>query len=394
MPTSSPPVTSTADSYFASVDTRTKLGLGIAWATVIAFELGAQHMLHGPTSAALAIALFAILFSVILFAAFCVVGVADKLAHQLGEPYGTLILTISIVVIEVVLIMAMMMGPGETATIGRDSMFAVLMLIMNLVAGVCLLFGGWKFGEQEYNAQGAVSYISMIMVLTGIALVLPNFLGGTPGGISITESVAVIAIVSAMYIAFILAQMKWYRRLFLQPDPGQLAVPYQEDKAPTSTLSEAGSEPKLAWFRSGLLLLLVIPIVLLAHHLAVLIDMGIEVAGAPAAVGGLLIAIIVFTPESLTAIKAALAGQKQRSMNLYLGACVSTFGLTVPAVLIIGLMTGNPVVLGLGAVEMSLLLLTVALGALSFIGQRTSPIQGIIHLALFAFYVIFLFTNP
>ena len=376
-----------------ALSTRTKWGLGVAWLTVALFSIGGDRLLHAGIGTSSAIGLFALLFGVILFAAFSVVGVADELAHQLGEPYGTLVLTISIVVIEVVLISAMMMGPGETATIGRDSMFAVLMLILNLVAGICLLFGGLKFGEQEYNAQGAVSYISMILVLTGVAFVLPNFLPGAAGEFSTIESFAVISIVSAVYVGFIAAQLKWYRRLFLQPDRGQLSVPFRDSEAPTSELSDPSESKSLAIMRSLVLLMLVIPIVLLAHHLAVLIDIGIDAVNAPVAVGGLLIAVIVFTPESFTAVKAALAGEKQRSMNLYLGACVSTFGLTVPAVLVIGLITGNPVVLGLGAVEISLLVISLALGALSFIGQRTSPIQGLIHIALFAFYVVFLFSG-
>lgn len=378
--------------FLRTLGPRTWAGLTLAWSTVAAFQVLPGDALQAVAPAA-AFASFALLFGVILWAAFCVVGVADQLAHQLGEPYGTLILTVSIVVIEVVLIMAMMLGPGDTGVIARDSMFAVLMLIMNLVAGLCLLLGGLKFGEQEYNAQGAVSYLSMILVLTGIAFVVPNVLGDAAGRFSSREAVAVMVVVAGLYLVFVAGQMKWFRRLFLQPDRGELSVPFRASAVADSRPARMRGSRSLALMRSVLLVLLVVPIVLLAHHLAVLMDLGIEATGASVAVGGLLIAIIVFTPESITAVRAALANEKQRSMNLYLGACVSTFGLTVPAVLAIGLLTGNPVVLGLDALQTVLLAMTLALGALSFLGQRTSPIQGLVHLALFAFYVIFLFST-
>ncbi|MNV64189.1 Sodium/proton antiporter ChaA [compost metagenome] len=143
---------------------------------------------------------------------------------------------------------------------------------------------------------------------------------------------------------------------------------------------------------SSLLLLgMIIPIVLLAHHLAIVIDYGVATAGAPVAVSGVLIAIIVFTPESLTAVKAALNNEMQRAINLCLGAFVSTVGLTVPAVLIIGLVTGKQVVMGISPLETVLLALTVLLGMLSFNGQRTSVMQGAMHLALFITYGFLLF---
>jgi Ca2+:H+ antiporter len=143
--------------------------------------------------------------------------------------------------------------------------------------------------------------------------------------------------------------------------------------------------------RSIVLVALILPIVVLAHDLAILIDLGIDYAGAPVAVGGLLIAIIVFTPESITAVKAALANEMQRAINLCLGAFVSTVGLTVPAVLTIALVTGKTVILGLNGLDTVLLVLTIALSTLTFLGLRTSPVQGMIHLTLFAIYAVLLF---
>ncbi|EBW2353287.1 calcium:proton antiporter, partial [Salmonella enterica subsp. enterica serovar Enteritidis] len=142
----------------------------IAWGVVIFFLTAGRDFLSADMTPVTALACFALLFATILMASFGVVREADHLAHSLGEPYGTLILTLSIVSIEVILIAAVMLGPSDAPTIARDSIFAVMMIIVNLVTGVCLIAGALRNGEQEYNAQGSVAFIAMIVVLTGTAL--------------------------------------------------------------------------------------------------------------------------------------------------------------------------------------------------------------------------------
>lgn len=139
--------------------------LALSWAVVIVFQIGGHAWLANPISTPVAIVCFVVLFFTILVACFGVVREADHLAHKLGEPYGTLILTLSIVAIEVILIVAVMVGPGQSETIGRDSISAVMMIIINLVTGVCLLLGGLRYGEQEYNSQGAAAYLSMTVLI-------------------------------------------------------------------------------------------------------------------------------------------------------------------------------------------------------------------------------------
>jgi len=368
------------------------LKLGWAWLVVIAFTVYGGTWLAQPLTPVAAMLCFAVLFFTIIAASFGVVHEADLLAHKLGEPYGTLILTLSIVSIEVILIASMLLGPGEFPTIGRDSIFAVMMIILNLVMGLCLVVGGLKHGEQEYNAQGANAYLTMIVLLTGTALVLPNYLSGA-GEFTPLQAWTIAAITAGLYAVFLWLQMGCEKRLFIQPPAGQMAVAAgSATPAPNEPTSESGDNTSI-WRSSALLLGMIIPIVLLAHHLAIVIDYGVVTAGAPIAVSGVLIAIIVFTPESLTAIKAAGSNEMQRSVNLCLGAFVSTVGLTVPAVLVIGLVTGKQVVMGISMLETVLLGLTVLLGMLSFNGQRTSVMQGAMHLALFAVDGFLLF-NP
>lgn len=366
----------------------------IAWAVVAAFQLQFHALLGPDMSTTVAVFSFAVLFATILMAAFGVVHEADELAHQLGEPYGTLILTLSIVSIEVILIAAVMMGPGESPTIGRDSIFAVMMIIMNLVTGICLLAGAMRYGEQEYNAPGAITFISMILVLAGIALLLPNVIGARDGTFTNAQAIMISLLTVAGYGGFLALQMGRYRSDYMQPEAGQMSILLAQAPRRSTGGDDANSA---ANSRKNLghavkLVALMLPIVLLAHDLAIIIDYGVVKVGAPVAVGGVLIAIIVFTPESITAVKAALNNETQRAINLCLGAFVSTVGLTVPAVLTVGLLTGKTVILGISAVETVLFALTIGLTALTYLGHRTSATQGLLHTLLFAVFGLMLFT--
>ena len=362
-----------------------------AWLVAGLFMAFGKAWLADPMGLGVAAGVFALLFATILGASFGVVHEADHLAQQLGEPYGTLVLTLSIVSIEVILIASVLLGPGDSSAIGRDSIFAVMMIIMNLVIGICLVAGSTRHGDQEYNAQGTTAYLAMIVLLTGTALVLPNHLGGA-GAFSTPQALGMAALTACLYAAFLWLQMRSHKRYFIQPAAGSMAVPAvaqpPAEREPEAMPGSAGR--RAAAVHSLVLLALVLPIVLLAHYLAIVTDYGIAAAGAPAAVGGVLIAIIVFTPESITAVRAAMGNEMQRAINLCLGAFVSTVGLTVPAVLLIGVATGQRMAMGLAGTEVVLLVLTVALSMLSFNGQRTSPIQGLMHLMLFAVFALVL----
>lgn len=369
------------------------LKLAIAWLVVILFLWKGSSWLSQPMTVSTAIACFAALFGTILLGSFGVVREADHLAHQLGEPYGTLILTLSIVSIEVILIAAVMLGPSEAPTIARDSIFAVMMIIMNLVTGLCLIAGAWRHGEQEYNAQGALAFISMTLVLAGVALILPNTLTTGNGTFWPSQAVVIALLTAALYAAFLALQMGRYKIHFMQPPAGEMSIRRETVTAAGAAAPSQGSNRRKLLVHTVILIALMIPIVLLAHDLAVVIDYGVATAGAPVAVGGVLIAIIVFTPESITAVKAALNNETQRAINLCLGAFVSTVGLTVPAVLAVGLVTGKTVVFGISPTETVLFALTVGLTAMTYLGRRTSITQGLLHLMVFAVFTLMLFTS-
>lgn len=380
------------------IPANTRIRLIAVWLVVLAFLVFGNIIIGDPPSPLMGIGSFLILLSTIIGAAFGVVREADELAHKLGEPYGTLILTLSIVSIEVILISAVMLGPGENPTIGKDSIFSVMMIILNLVIGLCILLGGLKFGEQEYNAQGTISYHGMIIMLGGIGMILPNYIEGAgPGLFTNTQAIVLSSLIILLYGFFLWLQMGGYRHLYIQPRSGFMEIPYTKRQSPnniknTDNIKNKDNRKEI-WVRSLILFAMILPIVLLSHNMAVVVDHGIKAANLPPLLGGVLIAIIVFTPESMTAVKAAMNNQFQRAINLCHGAFVSTVGLTVPSVLIIGLITGKTVLFGLSPTETILFVITLLLSVMTFLGKRATPISGIMHLVLFAVFILLIF-NP
>ena len=371
----------------------------LGWAGVAAL------MLLSPAPGALSSALLALalaaIVAVIVIAAGGVVAQAEALARRLGDPYGTLVLTLSIVVIEVVLIAAVMLGPGDHATIARDSVMAVSMIIMNLVLGLCLLVGGIRREALHVNRTGTSVYLVLLIGLGAMAFAVPTVLG-EDGAYAPVQGVAIAAMTVAVYAVFLWrqtgAQAVEFQEVELPAADESAQEPTDaagasdtEDRSPGigATLSRHRAELGL---RVLLLVATVLPIVLLSHDMAGLLDEGLDRLGAPIALSGVLIAAIVFTPETLTALRAAAGGEMQRVVNLCHGALVSTLALTIPTVLIIGLATGSPVVLAESPVNLLLLGVTFAVSAVSAAAPRVTAVHGTVHLLLFAVYALALFS--
>jgi len=366
--------------------------LAVGWLTVVAFFVLGPGWLGDLGAASVALGLFAWLFVVIIWSAFGVVHEAEELAHRLGEPFGTLVLTLAIVVIEVALVSAVMLGPGAEPTLGRDTMFAVLMIVLNGVVGLGLFLGGLRHHEQRYNLQGASAYLVVLIPLTCIALILPNFTTSTPGGtLSALQAGAFSLFTISLYAVFILLQTGRHNSFFVEP--AAAAAPVVVERKNGVERKKVPHRRGVAMRHTFLLLGNILPIVLLSKSLAKVLDFGIATLGAPSALGGVLIAGIVFTPEAVSALRAVMRNQLQRTINLCLGAAASTVGLTVPAILGIGLLTGQTVTLGLAPSEMVLLVITLVLCTQTFSARRTTLLEGAVHLVMFFVYLVLVF-NP
>jgi Ca2+:H+ antiporter len=329
--------------------------------------------------------LFAWLFVVMLWLAFGVVRHADSLAVILGEPYGTLILTVSVISIEVIMISAVMLTGANNPTLGRDTLFAVLMIVLNGMLGITLLLGGLRHREQSYNLRGASTYLGVIIPLAGLGLILPRYMPAAPGGqVTTLAAVWLILVSVTLYGAFVWIQTLRHSGFFRQPSPRDGTSELLEDEHGDIQVRSLG-------YHALLLPLIMLPIVLLSKKMAVLVDHGIATVGAPQALGGFLVAVLVLSPEGMAAIKSALNNQLQRTMNIALGSALSTIGLTIPAVLGISLVTGATVELGLGEAEIYLLLFTLLVAVVNFTMERTNVLHGLVHLVLFLTYIVLIF---
>lgn len=366
----------------------------LGWGTWIAL-LFSGSLLDPPVPAPLLIAALVIIVGVILACAFGVVHEAEHLARRLGDPYGSLVLTLSIVLIEVVLIAAVMFGPGDPTTIARDSVMAVSMIILNLVIGLSLLVGGITRGGMRHNRTGTSIYLVLLIVLSSLAFALPALIGRegsyTPG-----QEIPIIVLTLGLYGFFLFRQIgtqaddfREVQHLATNAGTRTGRVTPREHPRILHVIAEHRSEVLL---RIALLIVTVVPIVLLSHDMATLLDDGLGRVGAPIALAGIVIAVIVFLPESITSVRAALQGEIQRVINLCHGALVSTVGLTIPVVLIIGRVTGQTVVLAETPVDLLLLGVTLVLSVTTFAAKKVTAVHGAAHLVVFAVYGIAVFS--
>jgi len=326
--------------------------------------------------------LFAWVFGVIAWASFGAVHHADSLADLLGEPYGTLILTFAATSIEISMMAAIMLHADPSPVLARDTMMAVVMIVLNGMVGICLLIGGLRFNEQEFNLQGARAFLGVLVTLAILALVLPRFMTRVSEyELKLARAIPFSLFAVVLYGAFIAIQTIRHRAHFMEPSSdGALKIP-EHGKHPF------GLETRSVPYHAVMLILTLVPIVLLAEKLAVLVNEGTMALSAPVAVGGILIASLVLAPEGMASVRAAMANHLQRALNICLGSALATIGLTVPVVVMFSLVTGAPLVLGLDDSGVVLLLTTLLAAVITFAG-RTSVMQGVVHLVIFGIYVV------
>ncbi|MBZ9677255.1 calcium:proton antiporter [Mesorhizobium sp. ES1-1] len=312
---------------------------------------------------------------------FMVLRNAEAVAHHVGEPYGTLVLTLAVTAIEVSVIISMMLHGENNPTLARESVFSTVMIVCTGVVGVCLTFGGWRHLHQDIIRQGTSSYLGVMIALTVLTLVLPNFtLTTSPGTFSPLQLAFVSTLSLLLYSAFVFAQTVRHRGDFV----GDVDS-HHEDAADAAAEALA---PNIV-----LLVLGLTGIVLLTELIAGSIEDGLaalRVAQSDAIVGAF-IATLVLMPEAVSAIKWALRNDLQRSMNVALGSACATIGLTIPAVSAASLITGRGLTLGLESGDTVLLLLALAISVISFGTGRTTVLTGLVHLVVFGAYLFLIF---
>ena len=318
---------------------------------------------------------------VLMAAVIAAVHHAEVVAHKVGEPFGTLVLAVAVTVIEVALIVSMMLaGDDEAASLPRDTIFAAIMIICNGVVGICLLMGGLRHREQVFRLEGVNAALAALIAMAGLTLVLPAFTASSPGP-TYTGAQLAFASVAALVLwsIFVFIQTVRHRDYFLPQDADD-----EDTHAPPPSVRQA-------WISFGLLFVALIAVIGLAKLLSPAIEKAVAAAGAPKAVIGIAIAMLVLLPETWAAVRAARADRLQTSMNLAFGSAMASIGLTIPTVAVASVLLGLKLELGLMSKDLVLLVLTFLVGTVVTTTGRTNMMQGAVHLVLFAAFLFLAF---
>ena len=323
---------------------------------------------------------FAAVLLVILFGTvFAAVHHAEVIAERIGEPYGTLLLTLAVTIIEVALIATLMLGENPAPALARDTVFAVVMIVCNGLVGICILAGGLRYREQDVQVTGSSLYLSVLFVLATITLILPNYTLTTPGPVYSAAQLGFVSVVTVLlYGVFLYTQTILHRNYFVSG-------------AATDADDGAQASNRMLALSIVLLLVSLLAVVLLAKKFSLVIDFATARIGAPPAFAGVLVALLILLPESVAAVAAARNNDLQKSINLALGSSIATIGLTIPAVAIAAYALDRQLVLGLNGQEMVLLVLTFVLSMLTFGTGRTNILFGLVHMVVFAVFIFMVF---
>ena len=306
---------------------------------------------------------------------------AEVIAHRVGEPFGSLVLAVAVTIIEVALIVTLMADGGDkSSTLARDTVFAAVMITCNGIVGLVLIVASLRHGTAVFNPEGTGAALATVATLATLSLVLPTFTTSKPGPEFSGAQLTFAALSSlALYGLFVATQTVRHRDYFLP-------VSHQGETI-TKDLHADAPSARTALISLGLLGLALIGVVGLAKGVSPTIESGVEAAGLHHAVVGVIIALLVLLPETIAALRSARRDRVQTSLNLALGSAMASIGLTIPAVALASIWLSGPLVLGLGSTHMVLLALTLVVSSLTVVPGRATPLQGGVHLVLFAAYL-------
>ncbi len=318
--------------------------------------------------------LLAVLF--LCGSSFSAVAHSDVAAARLGQPYGTLVLTLSVTLIEVSVLAAMMLHASHNPTLVRESVFSVIMIVNTGIVGLCLLLGSLKHREQVIQQQGVAGFLSVLIALGVMLLILPSETRDGATGQFTPFQLGFMAFVAVgLYAAFLYMQTVRYTEHFVGIDDEQ------SDRRPSL---------RRFFFAVGMLLLSLAGVVSLSDHVAGSFEdfLALFPLADPDAVTGALVATLLLLPEGISAVRAASRNHLQHSLNIALGSALASIALTIPAMAAISMMLGLPMVLGLDPEDRTMMVLTFVLSIVSFGTGRTNALNGIVHLILFGVYLM------
>ena len=306
---------------------------------------------------------------------------AEVVAHRVGEPLGSLVLAVAVTVIEVGLIVGLMASGGsETDTLARDTVFAAAMITCNGIVGLCLVVATLRRGVGAFNAEGSATAFATVITLATLCLVLPSFTTSSPGPTFSTPQLVFAGVASvALYALFVFVQTVRQRDFFLP----------QGDDPVAEDVHATPPSDRTAVVSLVVLVLSLVAVIGLAKVESPASEDAVDAIGAPQSAVGVMIALLVLLPETLAAYRNARRGRLQTSFNLAFGSAIASIGLTIPAVALASIWLDGSLVLGLSSTQITLLVLTAGVGALTVLPGRATLQEGGIHLVVFAAFLVF-----
>ena len=328
-------------------------------------------------------------FAVLVGAVLAAVHHAEVVAHRVGEPFGSLVLAVAVTVIEVALIVTLMVsGDKDTSELARDTVFAAVMISVNGIVGLSLVVGAFRgsgrSGLAVFNAEGTGSSLATVMTLATLTLVLPRFTTTEPGPEFSGGQLAFAAVASLLvYLMFVFTQTVQHRDFFLPVEVDrEHGFPDEDADGHADPPSDRTAVTSLA-----LLVVALVSVVGLATVVSPVIEDAVAAVGFPHAFVGVVIALLVLLPESISAVRAAVRQRVQIGLNLAYGSAMASIGLTIPTIAVASIWLEGPLTLGLGETQIVLLMMSVLVGVLTVVPGRAKPLNGGLHLAILAAYV-------
>jgi Ca2+:H+ antiporter len=338
--------------------------------------LGAFLALQGSSTAIAGIGLAVALLAAVLAAVYH----AEVVAARVGDPFGAVILALAVTVIELGLIVSILLGDKPEPTLVRDTIHAVVVLVLHGLAGLCIVVGALHHREQEFSTQGAQSYLIVLLPMVAVTMVLPSFTQGAPGAYYTPGQLAFVSIVCLLlWLAFTFVQTVRHREYFIPARAAPPGVPRPGARVAAAALA--------------VLLIALVAVVLLAKGVSPFIQAAVRGIGGPPALVGVIVAAIVLLPEAMAALQAARDDRLQTSINLALGSAVASIGLTVPAVATIAWWTDTPLELGISPGGAVLLALSFMMALITYGTGRASLLSGLVHLILLATWLFLIIGN-
>jgi len=183
---------------------RREWALALPIVTTVLFLIYGSRWLADLSDVRWFIFLLVWLVGTILVSALAVVRHAEGIAELVREPLGTLVLTLAMSGMEMLMIAAVMASGKGAPTLGRDTMMAIVMIVLNGLVGASLLVGGIRYHEQTYNLYGPNAFLGVLLPLSVLGLVLPRFTRSSVGPtLSPLQSIFLITMSVGLYAVFL-----------------------------------------------------------------------------------------------------------------------------------------------------------------------------------------------